>query len=1254
MAKITTVEHVQMLKNYVDDKTDEGFKIDGDNLTFREGNEIIISGLKNENGEVEGVEISNGKIILSPNVLGFSDITLQKATGAFRGSQFELIESHFSNTSILSAQNDNLEYHAAYNLDYTLADSDTKIIYTGTGKPSFTILGAGNDVDTSGVDIQSKDVTVSAVAIDDKNVTINATEGFNFKFDGTNTITNAATTAKISVSSGSVKNSVSDVTIYGANFDASISNTPINLNGTSDTVTISGGTNSSYYGGVGSHFIEKDFLINHNAYIFNAGDGNTTIKNLSFYDSLIVDGTRIEEWDNGTVANGDNTISIIIDNPHLAIIKSAGGGLDGEAYTATSSNEEITLSASAAKSKKSSSTTTTTLRPKTKNAPLAGVNAGAGNDTITVSSGVAGMSIYGGRGNELIYNYGDGNIFIYELGDGKDSIYGWDSDKDLLVMTSAYTTAMSADGNQLLVKIGSGYFAFCDVAYGDKVKVLGLGEQSSFHYHEVKKLMQGTASSESISNTDTTLDATHIHRGNSSSDYWVIDAGNGNDSITNIFDYVSINGGEGNDKIYIQSCDKNISTVTTGVTIQSGVGNDTIDVSADTIESNGVTLYGGHVYEFGTDDGYNSIIGFNGNDTLVFDSQVTNLSADINVSGQFVIQADNTRITLIKPEDKELYGTRLNIKVKNNLGNISDLSSDTFITFATPIYSGTSISHYEIPKKILKSNSAETTLNYSSDYDNYTVDAAGGNDRITISGSAMSINGGAGLDRILILSSNNTIVGGTGNDYIANFGNNQVYEFGESDGTDYILNFTGNSTIKAIYDNSTINSQEITSDGVKLRFSNTYVIIKGALIEDNLPAQPATPLNTEDEISVAEWDAYNSAYNDYIFDSYNYRMIPDNPTIFIETSNGTTTFNAPQSFYVNGTFDNTVDNCLLECSASDNTISNTANNVSVYAIKGNNTITNYGNNVTINANLNTIIEDFGSDTTINRVNLYHGTNGNDTINNSTSYVSIIAGYGDDSIYNTGNNVSIYSGYDNATITNTGNYVSIRGYDSNNTISNEGISVTIYGSSAGDDSITNAGDNALIYTSNGNDTIINTGKTINLYGNYDGDKIISNTAVGNTTTSTIRVGSGNDTVYNTSDYVSISAGNGNNSITNAGNFVTIDSGSGEDTITNSGSNVTINSGFGNDSINNTGTNTTYIFSYQDGNDTITGFNQDTDLIWLDAYTIYYGSEIVNGNFVISVRNSSSSQTTASITLDGVSSGSVRYKIGDGDIQTLTIA
>ena len=156
---------------------------------------------------------------------------------------------------------------------------------------------------------------------------------------------------------------------------------------------------------------------------------------------------------------------------------------------------------------------------------------------------------------------------------------------------------------------------------------------------------------------------------------------------------------------------------------------------------------------------------------------------------------------------------------------------------------------------------------------------------------------------------------------------------------------------------------------------------------------------------------------------------------------------------------------------------------------------------------------------------------------------------------------------------------------------------------------------------------------------------------------IRMQNGNDEVLNTGDSVTIDAGVGNDTISNFGNNFFIYGGLGNDTISlgSSAFHNTVHGGVGDDSINNSGTNTTYTYSGNivEGTDTITGFNQATDLIQITdtAATISFALNVSN-NLTATVGKRGI--TYATIILDGVSSGSVRYKIGDGDIQTYTIA
>ena len=230
---------------------------------------------------------------------------------------------------------------------------------------------------------------------------------------------------------------------------------------------------------------------------------------------------------------------------------------DPEIYLATSSNETVSITKgdSIEATAQKEGRDPVALTPKIKGAGINGVNAGAGTDSIYVGAGVKDMSIIGGRGNDVVsIDSAEGNKYVYNYGDGKDSIYGWKKDKDVLVLTnSSYTTAMSADGNELLIKQGAGWISFSDLQYNDKITVSTASGEDEVVF---QKLMQGTTRSESINNT---VESGTVHKGAATVtggaitaiDPWAIKADAGNDSITNNFEFVSIHAGDGNDKIFI-------------------------------------------------------------------------------------------------------------------------------------------------------------------------------------------------------------------------------------------------------------------------------------------------------------------------------------------------------------------------------------------------------------------------------------------------------------------------------------------------------------------------------------------------------------------------------------------------------------------------------------------------------------------------------------------------------------------------------
>ena len=442
--------------------------------------------------------------------------------------------------------------------------------------------------------------------------------------------------------------------------------------------------------------------------------------------------------------------------------------------------------------------------------------------------------------------------------------------------------------------------------------------------------------------------------------------------------------------------------------------------------------------------------------------------------------------------------------------------------------------------------------NLSNDLDGATIRAFGGDDTITNSGEKVSI------------------YGGTGNDSV----NNQKH------GTTYVYE-SGDDTIEGFNDSDTLNIGGYTSDTEK---SGNDVIVK--IINGSATVGTVTLKDYSWQVNVAS--------------TYVRPAVPGE-----EVSNST------NSVSVMGT-------------ANNDTIRNYGSNVTIYALAGNDTvINNYVPNVTIIAGEgnDSIDNNFSSNVTIN------GGEGNDSIDNNggnSFNVSINSGSGNDSIYNQGDSVTIDGGTGNDTIRNFAQNVTIRTGDGDDSIVSRDDSVTIDGGTGNDVILNWSGENVSIFGNDGNDSIENwDGANITIDGGVgndsieneysyvtidtgDGDNVIHNERVGIAVSSlgsystsyvgdnvSIKGGNGNDSIFNSSWYVTIDSGNGDDTIYNGellnyesytivsdrneygGLWVIINSSDGNDVIDNGGSNVTINASAGEDTIYNNGTNVTML-------------------------------------------------------------------------------
>lgn len=534
-----------------------------------------------------------------------------------------------------------------------------------------------------------------------------------------------------------------------------------------------------------------------------------------------------------------------------------------ETVTATGSDELITITIADSKVKATHKIGGATASDLTvadaTNGVIAGVDAGAGDDTISVSADAATREIViiGGKGSDKIDIATEGravtggNIYQYGEGEGYDTITGWNSN-DTLEITSGIADAaalanasmMSADGNNFILKVGTNTITFQEVTPGTQVKVK-IGENIT--PITVPRLRQGTTESEVIDNT-TGQDA---RKEGAAGGIYVIDAGAGYDTVKNDASFVSIVGGAGNDSIEIKA--KDASTLASNVTINAGTGNDTVDTSNNTITGG---TFGNVVYEYNEGDGNDVIVGFHANDTIKIATAAASLTADAikkaaKVSGNdFVINVGTGSITI----KDAVGGTNFYLYVKNG-----DSGTDTLIKFKDD--DTTTV----IPKEI---NGTSVGEELNATQDEYLVNALEGNDTVKVTAAKVTVNAGDGNDFITLTGGTNVLAdataadaakavvinGGAGNDTIDVTADKKVgagtdapetlathiYEYKEGDGNDVILGFNESDTIKITTTTSAIDATYLTNnvkyDGTDLTINigNGSIVLKDVTGGKNL------------------------------------------------------------------------------------------------------------------------------------------------------------------------------------------------------------------------------------------------------------------------------------------------------------------------------------------------------------------------------------------------------------------------------------
>ena len=496
------------------------------------------------------------------------------------------------------------------------------------------------------------------------------------------------------------------------------------------------------------------------------------------------------------------------------------------------------------------------------------LNAGAGNDTITVGAHVAGVNIIGGAGNDkiTILSSAGGNIYSFnKLSSGQtsaDTIYGWKADDTLRVFTSVTDTKfyMSKDGKDLFASIKGGGtvklvgFSPTDGTSAKTIKVQ-YKNSTVTSAETVPYAMHGTDKADDLENIQviTTTPAATVapHNGGAYAAF-SISGGAGNDNIINEGDKVYIDGGAGNDKITVRSlgnADKATveADVTSNVTIKGGVGSDSIDISKDIYTVTAGTSnslintisHAGHVFEYNQGmDGLDYITGFSAADTLVLtgdkkyaDTTAVNNLFSVDDNGNLVMSFTSKHKITFQNAVEEMNGKSFKIVYKDSNGDSANYN-------------------YTVPKEWYGTKHADT-LNMTAGtvqggYEGFKVSLGSGNDTVTVKAASAYIDGGANADYFTLHGGTNitvgasggattavvgravTIYGGAGNDIIDATNDKvgdtlatHVYSFKSGEGKDSIFGYNENDTIH-------IEESNVTLSGAFSDETGNYILtIKG-------------------------------------------------------------------------------------------------------------------------------------------------------------------------------------------------------------------------------------------------------------------------------------------------------------------------------------------------------------------------------------------------------------------------------------------
>ena len=1082
--------------------------------------------------------------------------------------------------------------------------------------------------------------------------------------DGNNTIYNSGSNVTINAGAGydSVVNTGNNVYVgTGTYADTIISSgnyVTIDAGTSADLIVNNGGSKNIYkhLSGVDSIYgynSDDTILIDNTGYIASVtANGFLILVNGSTSDAILLKGnlktgatansTNAEDYDsvaagtklNISVLSGDNYIDSSTTIPKLLVGTAAGDELNvvlaDHTVDALGGNDIINVAAN-----------------------NVSINAGAGSDTIIISSG-SGVTVKPGTDSDLIEvadTVGAGHLFEFALGDGVNTIKNFGENDTIhinstnaSIKTAAFEVLGDNEYYSLTLSDGKTKIALLERS-GNNGKDCSTLRGKNFYikYYDSETEIYRIPNEYILTPENPNLNATGSKFNNAVIVSTSVSSAN---SITvSSARNVSVDAKTGNDSIWIGS-DASF------VTINAGTGNDQITLNGS-----------GHVIKYSYGDGYDSVWGWSENNTLEVSGSYAPAES-INSSGYF-------------------------IKVGSGHIYFADIAYDAKINV---VYNGVNQT-FTVPRVCIGTSNADTIENTIA---GVSINANAGNDLITNTGNDVTIIGGAGLDSIytsgnrvfvdggtgvdninVISGSNVTVNGGasndvisvqagvvnpvisgdTGNDVIYSNGQGAVIKYTSGGGNDSVFGYTSADTIQlaAGVNISLTDGKFATSlrpEGFTVYLSSgNYITFKGTKKPD---ATSNTINDFEDIAGGTVMIFYENGSNSPT------RLIVPNEKLVSSVSHSLT--NAEANYFINGT-------------SSADTIKNTGANVTIQAGIKNDVITNTGNNVYIAGEIGADVIYLSDIATINGEtvlsaatnNTIYGGSGNDTIygnDNGHIYKFNAKTDGKDVVYNFTDKDIIYLGSYQDYWGTAGNF---DGTEENLITATYSASENHYyadavlkGLSSSSNCITlkNLKFNSKIryqfeYSDSDSETKIASRELTvpRIFALSGGESPFNNTL----SSSSIIGSSANDTVINNVADVSISAGSGDDSVYNGANGARLylNGGAGNDIIENSGSNVTIIGGEGNDSIQSNGNSNVFQYAgnIAEGTDTIVAFASN-DLIYINDSDCVVTDSIVDGDAQLQFTKGITN--TYCVLIGKTTGDTVHIKLGEeGAVQTYTV-